>query len=111
MIRRYPLLFAFLLLLAALAALAWSNRAHLAAFPGILPAYSAKEFCSCRYVTGNPADYCAGYVEQYLPLGELVDNELHKRVTASALGQTRTAVWRDTRRGCVLMPDEHALPY
>lgn len=111
MIRRHPVLALFLLLLLGLLALAWHNRVHLAAFPGIVGAYSAKEYCSCRYVSGNPADYCAGYVKQYVPLSELLDNSAHKRVTASALGQTRMAVWRDQRSGCVLMPDEHALPY
>ncbi|MEO4045977.1 amidase [Pseudomonas sp. CAU 1711] len=110
MIRRRPILSVSLALLAALVLLAWSNRVHLAAFPGILPAYSAKEYCSCRYVTGNPAQYCAGYVELYLPLGELRDNDAHKRVSASALGETRMAVWLGARSGCVLMPDEHALP-
>ena len=110
MIRRRPLLSVFLLLLAGLLLLAWQNRVHLAAFPGIVGAYSAKEYCSCRYVSGNPAQYCQGYVKQYVPLSELYDNDMHKRVTASALGQTRMAVWLDERRGCVLMPDEHALP-
>ena len=37
-----------------MALLGWSNRAHVAAFPGIIGAYSAKEYCSCRYVSGNP---------------------------------------------------------
>ncbi len=43
MIRRRPLLSVFLLLLAGLLLLAWQNRVHLAAFPGIVGAYSAKE--------------------------------------------------------------------
>ena len=111
MIRRRPILSLFLLLLVGLLALAWHNRVHLAAFPGIVGAYSAKQYCSCRYVSGNPAEYCEGYVKQYVPLSELLDNAEHKRVTASAMGQTRMAVWRDQRSGCVLMPDEHALPY
>ncbi|MFG0380397.1 amidase [Pseudomonas sp. zbq_18] len=111
MIRRRPFLSVFLALLVGLIVLAWSNRAHLAAFPGILPAYAAKEYCSCRYVTDNPAEYCEGYVEQYVPLGELRDDAERKQVTASGLGQTRVAMWRDQRSGCVLMPDEHALPH
>lgn len=110
MIRRHPIVALFLLLFAGLLALAWHNRVHLAAFPGIIGAYSAKEYCSCRYVTGNPGEYCLGYVKQYVPLGELLDNAEHKRVTASALGQTRMAVWLDQRSGCVLLPNEHAMP-
>ena len=105
MIRRRPFLSLLLLLLVGLLALAWHNRVHLAAFPGIVGAYSAKEYCSCRYVSGSPADYCAGYVKQYVPLGELLDDAAHKRVTASALGQTRTAVWLDPRSGCRLTPE------
>ena len=46
MIRRRPVLCVCLLLLAGLALLAWNNRVHLAAFPGIVGAYSAKEYCS-----------------------------------------------------------------
>ena len=33
---------------------AWQNRIHLAAFPAIIGAYTAKEYCSCRYVMGTP---------------------------------------------------------
>lgn len=102
MIRRRPILSVFLALLAGLILLAWSNRAHLAAFPGILPAYSAKEYCSCRYVMGNPAAYCAAYIEQYLPLGELVDDEQRRRVSARGLGNTQIAQWLGPRQGCRL---------
>ncbi len=86
--------------------MAWHNRVHLQAFPGILGAYSAKEYCSCRYVTGNPAAYCAGYVAQYLPLGELLDDPLHKRVSARALGSRQQAQWLGPRLGCRLLPAE-----
>jgi hypothetical protein len=110
MIRRRPLFSLLLLALLLLVGLGWHNRVHLQAFPGIVSAYSAKEFCSCRYVTGHPADYCAGYVKQYVPLSSLDDNPLLKRVSASALGQRHMAVWLDQRSGCVLMPDGQALP-
>lgn len=102
MIRRHP--FAGLLLLATLllAALAWANRSHLQAFPRILPAYSAKEYCSCRYVMDHPAVYCAAYVEQYLPLSELVDDPQRRRVTARGLGSSQTAQWLGPRQGCRL---------
>ncbi|MCW5505676.1 amidase, partial [Pseudomonas aeruginosa] len=53
MIRRHPLLFLFVLGLLAALAWAWQNRIHLAAFPAIIGAYTAKEYCSCRYVMGN----------------------------------------------------------
>ena len=102
MIRRRPLLSVSLALLAGLILLAWSNRVHLAAFPGIIGAYSAKEYCSCRYVSGNPAEYCVGYVEQYLPLGALHDDAERKRVTAEGLGSRQTAAWLGERHGCQL---------
>ncbi len=54
MIRRHPLLFLFVLGLLAALAWAWQNRIHLAAFPAIIGAYTAKEYCSCRYVMGTP---------------------------------------------------------
>ena len=53
MIRRHPILSVVALLVILLLAWAWPNRAHLAAFPDIIGAYTAKEYCSCRYVSGN----------------------------------------------------------
>ena len=44
-----------LLILALLIGLGWQNRTHLQAFPDILGAYSAKEYCACRYVMQQPA--------------------------------------------------------
>jgi hypothetical protein len=109
MIRRRPILSVCLALLAGLVLLAWSNRVHLAAFPDIIGAYSAKEYCSCRYVTGNPAEYCAGYVKQYLPLSDLRDDAERKRVTARGLGSSQTAAWLDQRQGCQLQSEADPL--
>ncbi|WP_252274481.1 amidase [Pseudomonas subflava] len=102
MIRRRPLLSVFLLLLAGLVLQAWLNRLHLAAFPGIIGAYTAKEYCSCRYVSGNPAEYCAAYVEQYVPISTFHDDAERKRVTASGMGSSQTAAWLGPRQGCQL---------
>ena len=102
MIRRHPIRSALVLLLVLLLAWAWPNRAHLAAFPDIIGAYSAKEYCSCRYVSGNPAEYCAGYVKLYLPLSAFHDDAERKRVTARGLGSSQTAAWLDARQGCQL---------
>lgn len=95
------------LLLAALAGWGWNNRVHLQAFPGIVGAYSAKEYCSCRYVSGFPAEYCSGYVKQYVPLSALRDDAEGKRVTARGLGSTQMAIWLGPRQGCQLqaLPD------
>ncbi len=94
------------LLLIVVAALAWgwTEREALTAFPGILSAYSAKEYCSCRYVMGFTASYCEGYVKQYLPLSELLDEPLAKRVEARGLGRSASAQWLGVHEGCRLLP-------
>ncbi|WP_137821288.1 amidase [Pseudomonas sp. D(2018)] len=108
MIARRPVLSLLVLALILLAALAWQNRAHLAAFPDIISAYTAKEYCSCRYVMGNPADYCQGYVKQYVPTSGFLDDAEHKRVTASGLGRSNTAAWVSPHQGCRLMSEANS---
>ncbi len=105
MIARRPVLSLLVLALILLAALAWQNRQHLVAFPDIISAYTAKEYCSCRYVMGNDADYCQGYVKQYVPTSGFLDDTEHKRVTASGLGRSSTAAWVSPHQGCRLMPE------
>lgn len=104
LIKRRP--FSTVLLLAALlaSAWAWSNRSYLQAFPDIVGAYTAKEYCSCRYVMDNPAEYCVGYVKLSLPSSGLLDDVATKQVTASGLGRTHTAAWLGARQGCQLLP-------
>ena len=103
-VRRRPLLTLFLVLLALVLGWGWQQRVALVAFPDILSAYTAKEYCSCRYVVGQSQAYCQGYVKQYLPLSGLVDDAEQKRVTASGLGRSNTAVWIGSRQGCRLLP-------
>ena len=110
MIRRRPFSTLLLVIAFLLAALAWQNRAHLQAFPGIIGSYSAKEYCSCRYVAENPADYCQAYVAQYVPLSGFFDDAANKRVTARGLGSTQSAQWLGQRQGCQLLPEAAALP-
>lgn len=100
-LRSRPFKVLVMVLLLLIVALIWQNRVALNAFPGIISAYTAKEYCSCRYVMGNPAEYCRGYVKQYVP-ASLVDDADNKRVSAEGLGQSATAVWRGARQGCVL---------
>ncbi|MCJ8168695.1 amidase [Atopomonas sediminilitoris] len=80
----------------------WQNRQHLAAFPDILPAYTAKEYCSCRFTAGYSADYCAGFTRQWLPLKRLSVDETNRHVTAEGMGRTHTARWLGERQGCQL---------
>lgn len=83
---------------------AWHERAALGAFPAILSAYSAKEYCSCRYVMGFDGEYCRAYVTQYLPLSGLQDDPASRRVSAQGLGRSHVAVWLGPRTGCRLLP-------
>jgi hypothetical protein len=110
MIRRRPISSVLLLIVFSVTALALLNRAHLQAFPSIVGAYSAKEYCSCRYVANNPADYCAAFVAQYVPLSGFFDDETNRRVTARGLGSTQSAQWLGSRQGCQLLPEPVALP-
>lgn len=101
---RRPVVSLLMLLVLALAALLWHYRLALNAFPHIISAYTAKEYCSCRYVMGNPAEYCQGYVKQYVP-ASLIDEPETKSVSAEGMGESAMAVWRGPRQGCVLEPD------
>ncbi len=93
-----------LLVLVALLGWAWLERQALADFPGILSAYSAKEYCSCRFVMGFDEVYCRGYVKQWLPLSRLEENSPQRLVTAEGLGQRNQATWQGPRAGCRLLP-------
>ncbi|MNP81539.1 hypothetical protein D3C76_1799260 [compost metagenome] len=73
-------------------------------FPGILSAYSAKEYCSCRYVMGFDSQYCQGYVQQYLPLSRLDEDLQQRLISAAGLGVENRAQWLGPREGCRLLP-------
>ena len=83
---------------------AWHERQALADFPGILSAYSAKEYCSCRFVMGFEPAYCQGYVKQWLPLSLLAEDSQQRQVTAEGLGRRNQAAWQGPREGCRLLP-------
>lgn len=110
MIKRRPMLLLLLTVLLALLGLGWQNRVHLAAFPEIISAYTAKEYCSCRYVMDNPTEYCVTYSKQFIPLSGFFDDPSHKRVTARGLGRSSTAAWLGPREGCRLLEQADALP-
>ncbi|MDR9754808.1 amidase [Pseudomonas sp. SZMC_28357] len=102
-VRRHPFSTVLLLLLALLLGWVWQERVNLQAFPDIIGAYTAKEYCSCRYVMNNDVAYCQGYVKQWVP-GSLLDDADGKRVTASGMGRTHSAQWIGERQGCRLSP-------
>ena len=104
-VRRRPFSSFLLLLLIGAVVWGWQNRVALGAFPGIISAYTAKEYCSCRYVMLNSAEYCRGYVKQYVA-SSVLDDPASKRVTAEGLGRSHVAAWQGERQGCRLLPPE-----
>ena len=93
-----------LLLLAMLLGWMAYERENLWAFPDIISAYTAKEYCSCRYVMNNDAGYCRGYVKQWLPTSGFTDDASSKTITVSGLGRSHSAQWLSERQGCRLNP-------
>lgn len=110
LIKRRPFRSLLLLLVVLLSAWAWRNWTYLVVFPDIVSAYTAKEYCSCRYVTNNPADYCLNYSKLSLPISDLFDDVAHQQVTVSGLGRLHSAAWLGPRQGCQLLPDALPLP-
>jgi hypothetical protein len=102
-LRLRPLSRVLIIIAVALAALIWQYRIQLQAFPDIISAYTAKEYCSCRYVMNNPAEYCRAYVKQWLP-SDVQDDESNRTVSANGLGRTHSAAWIGARQGCRLLP-------
>jgi hypothetical protein len=103
-IRRRPISSLLLVLLLVLLGLIWHERVALRAFPDIISAYTAKEYCSCRYVMNHDAGYCRGYVKQWLPTSGFIDDVTRKRITVSGLGRSSSALWIGEREGCRLDP-------
>jgi hypothetical protein len=103
-VRRRPFSTLLLVLLLAVFGWGWHEREALWAFPDIISAYTAKEYCSCRYVMNNAAEYCHGYVKQWLPTSSFTDDPAGKRVTVSGMGRSNSAVWVGEHQGCRLSP-------
>jgi hypothetical protein len=101
-IRRRPFSSLGILILLFLLSVIWVWRVQLQAFPTIISAYTAKEYCSCRYVMNNPAEYCHSYVKQWLP-STLSESPTDKRVTATGMGRESSAQWQGVRQGCRLL--------
>ncbi|MFJ2357550.1 amidase [Pseudomonas fluorescens] len=93
-----------LLVLIVLLCWIWLERDNLWAFPDIISAYTAKEYCSCRYVMNNDAEYCRGYVKQWLPISRFTDDSASKTITVSGMGRSNSAQWLSERQGCRLNP-------
>ncbi|WP_338920346.1 amidase [Pseudomonas silesiensis] len=103
-VRRRPFCTVWWVLLIVLLGWVWQERVALWAFPDIISAYTAKEYCSCRYVMASDAEYCHGYVKQWLPTSGFNDDVASKRVTVGGMGRSNSAVWVGERQGCRLDP-------
>ncbi|NUU39319.1 amidase [Pseudomonas sp. C2B4] len=103
-VRRRPFSTLLLILLVVLLGWIWQERVALWAFPDIISAYTAKEYCSCLYVMNNDVEYCHSYVKQWLPISGFTDDAGTKRVTVSGMGRSNSAVWISERQGCRLNP-------
>ena len=104
LVRRRPLSILGLIVLAALLGWIWRERVALRAFPDIINAYTAKQYCSCRYVMNSPAEYCHRYVKQWLPTSGFTDDPVGKRITVSGMGRSNSAQWISKHQGCRLSP-------
>ena len=93
-----------LLLLIVLVGWGVYERENLWAFPDIISAYTAKEYCSCRYVMQNDAEYCHGYVKQWLPTSSFNDDPSSKTIAVNGMGRSNSARWLSERQGCRLQP-------
>jgi len=103
-IARHPLASVLLAIAAILLIVGWMYRIHLAAFPSIVSSYTAKEYCSCRYVMNNPAEYCLNYVKLSIPIDKITDDPANKQVSATGFWNTQHAAWLGPREGCRLQP-------
>ncbi|MFK3970106.1 amidase [Pseudomonas sp. NPDC087358] len=103
LVRRRPFAGIAIALLLLLLAMTWVWRSELYLFPSIISAYTAKEYCSCRFVVNNPVDYCQRYVKQWLP-STLTEDSTDKRIIASGMGRQSSAQWQGQRQGCRLLP-------
>src|SRR5471032_375491 len=99
-IRRQPFSALLLILLVLSLGWVWQERKALWAFPEIISAYTAKEYCSCRYVMNNAVEYCHSYVKQWMPASGFTDDPASKRVTVSGMGRSNSAAWVSERQGC-----------
>jgi hypothetical protein len=79
-----------------------ANWIYVRSFPAILPGFYAKEFCSCRFVMGQPDAYCRIYARQWLPISGVSVDEGARRITVTGLGVTRSARWEGEHYGCRL---------
>lgn len=68
-------------------------------------AFSAKEMCSCLFVSGRPEAECKAYTKVDPAVAHYRVDWEEKRVSATALAMGHTtAHWVDERTGCMMDP-------
>lgn len=88
-----------------------ANSGPVASFPHLMRAFSAKEYCSCRFVIGRSEEACKDDLNAILKvLPELKINAADGTVTAQIIGglfgQKAIAKYRGTDYGCTLIQSE-----
>ncbi len=90
-----------LILVALIVVIAW-NWQYAKAFPSILSAFTAKEYCTCRYVIGRSDQACRDYTKYFIHIDELRFDDAAKTVEVDALFHTNSARHLSEREGCRL---------
>lgn len=78
------------------------NYKHTAAFPRIISAFYAKEFCSCFFVTEGDEKQCHNFARQWVPTQSFVLDQEKRTVTVKGLYVTTTARFTGDKYGCVI---------
>lgn len=98
------MLWALVLIIAAIGAALWAFREPIKGYAGVSTAYSARVACSCRFVAGRSLADCAKDKLAGMELVTLVDDTAARSVTARfPLMASTTATFREGY-GCVLEP-------
>jgi hypothetical protein len=97
--KRYYFIFGFLGLGALWTVLHWTE---IKSFPWVLPSFTAKEACSCYFVSQRSEEECREFTRQYLPRQALEFEPDAKRVRAKGFGVWREAEWVSENLGCRL---------
>jgi hypothetical protein len=92
----------FLVILFLLLSWVGLNFEHVSAFPGIISAFYAKEYCSCYFVVGRDEKTCENYARQYVPISDFKLDKDSKKIIVSGLGITTVSRYVDQRNGCVI---------
>ncbi|MEO1017369.1 MAG: amidase [Pseudomonadota bacterium] len=93
-------LFGFVVL--ALAGVIVWNWEYSKAFPDILSAFTAKEYCTCRYVIGRGDAACRQYTKYFIPISQLRFDDESQTVEVDALFRSNSARYLSEREGCRL---------